>query len=89
MIVEKVLIVDPIDGEFTGDVEMEEGKIVKIEKRECIPRGVLMPGFVDPHIHGVVGADTMNCDFSEMEEFLYSQGVTTFLATTVSTSLEK
>ncbi|HAA82851.1 MAG: N-acetylglucosamine-6-phosphate deacetylase [Thermotoga sp. 47_83] len=89
MVVEKVLIVDPIDGEFTGDVEMEEGKIVKIEKRECIPRGVLMPGFVDPHIHGVMGADTMNCDFSEMEEFLYSQGVTTFLATTVSTSLEK
>ncbi|MDK2785380.1 MAG: N-acetylglucosamine-6-phosphate deacetylase [Thermotoga sp.] len=89
MVIERVLIVDPVDGEFTGDVEVNDGRIFRVRKRECTPRSILMPGFVDPHIHGVMGADTMNCDFERMEEFLYSQGVTTFLATTVSTSLEK
>ncbi|PLV58396.1 N-acetylglucosamine-6-phosphate deacetylase [Thermotoga sp. KOL6] len=89
MVLEGLLIVDPLDGEFTGDLEIEEGKIARIKKKYYHNiKGILMPGFVDPHIHGIMGADTMNCEFEKMEEYLYSQGVTSFLATTVSTSFE-
>lgn len=79
MVIERVLIVDPVDGEFTGDVEVDDGKICRIRKRECTPRGILMPGFVDPHIHGVMGADTMNCDFEGWKSFCTLRGSPRFL----------
>ncbi|MCD6551880.1 N-acetylglucosamine-6-phosphate deacetylase [Thermotoga sp.] len=90
MILSKLLIVDPIDGEFTGDIEIEEGKIVFVRKKDYATfLGILVPGFVDPHIHGCAGADTLNGEFERMEEFQYAQGVTTFFATTVSISQKK
>jgi len=47
----------------------------------------LVPGFVDVHIHGAAGYDT--CDntkdsLREIENYLYSKGVTRFLPTTLS-----
>ncbi|HWN11317.1 MAG TPA: N-acetylglucosamine-6-phosphate deacetylase [Pyrinomonadaceae bacterium] len=46
----------------------------------------LYPGFIDVHIHGAVGVDTMNADAQELErvsEFLATQGVTGWLPTLV------
>ncbi len=88
MRIENVLIVDPVKGEFTGDVLLESGKIKSISPRELKKYdAILMPGFVDPHTHGCAGIDTMKMSKEELgkwENFLYSQGVTAFLPTTVS-----
>ena len=50
------------------------------------------PGFVNVHIHGCAGADTMDDDsaaLTTMREFLPSAGVTSFLPTTMTMSREK
>jgi N-acetylglucosamine-6-phosphate deacetylase len=46
----------------------------------------LMPGFIDVHIHGAVGVDTMEAtaaDLARVSEFLATQGVTGWLPTLV------
>ena len=50
------------------------------------------PGFVNVHIHGCAGADTMDDDsnaLTTMREFLPTSGVTSFLPTTMTMSREK
>ncbi|HPF16293.1 MAG TPA: N-acetylglucosamine-6-phosphate deacetylase [Thermotogota bacterium] len=80
---------------FTPDVVIPSSRVIFEERIEAIEsseppsrdRYYLMPGFVDTHIHGCVGEDFSNTDFngiSQMEKFLYSRGVTTVLATTLS-----
>lgn len=49
----------------------------------------LFPGFIDAHIHGAVGVDTMTAtaaDLNRVSEFLASQGVTGWLPTLVPAS---
>ena len=51
----------------------------------------LFPGFIDVHIHGAVGADTMAAsaeDLRRVSEFLSTQGVTGWLPTLVPASDE-
>lgn len=53
---------------------------------------LILPGFVDIHIHGCVGADT--CDGEEdsirkMARFLLSNGVTSFCPTTMTVSADE
>ncbi len=46
----------------------------------------LFPGFIDVHIHGAVGVDTMaatNTDLARLSQFLAGQGVTAWLPTLV------
>ena len=46
----------------------------------------LYPGFIDVHIHGAVGVDTMEAgadDLGRMSEFLVTQGVTSWMPTLV------
>lgn len=92
MEIKNVLVVDPLKGEFVGDVLWEEGIV-----RKVTPKGastfdnILMPGFVDPHTHGCFGIDTMSIDDEKLERwerFLYTQGVTSFIPTTVSAKKE-
>ena len=50
------------------------------------------PGFINVHIHGCAGADTMDDDetaLTTMREFLPTSGVTSFLPTTMTMSREK
>ncbi len=50
--------------------------------------GILVPGFIDEHIHGAVGADTMDGAraLSKMANALPKEGTTSFLATTMTAS---
>jgi N-acetylglucosamine-6-phosphate deacetylase len=52
----------------------------------------LFPGFIDVHIHGAVGVDTMEASAEgllQIAEFLASQGVTAWLPTFVPAALEQ
>ncbi len=90
MIFENARIVDP-NGECTGTVEASEGKIVRVLQKPCTPKYLLMPGFVDLHTHALKGIDTMrasNKNLFRWAEENFAQGVTAFLPTTVSASLD-
>ncbi len=53
---------------------------------------LLMPGFIDLHVHGAVGHDTMDANpegLADMARFYARHGVTGFLATTWTDSAER
>ncbi|MGC8820229.1 MAG: N-acetylglucosamine-6-phosphate deacetylase [Fervidobacterium sp.] len=92
MILEDVLIVDPIDGEYVGSIEFDD-KIHKVRKsNKNSYKSIVMPAFVDPHIHGIRGIDTMTAsydDFLKFKEYEALEGVWYFLPTTVTSPIEK
>ncbi|GLO63584.1 N-acetylglucosamine-6-phosphate deacetylase [Vibrio sp. MACH09] len=52
----------------------------------------LMPGLIDSHVHGAMGCDVMDAthsSFVTMSQFFAQQGVTGFVATTVTAPVEK
>ncbi len=56
-----------------------------------VTKGYIIPGFVDIHSHGCVGADFSTCtpsDLDRMAAFYLSNGVTTVLPTIVSSPLD-
>jgi N-acetylglucosamine-6-phosphate deacetylase len=77
-------------------VQIEDGRIVHIGSgaasapsgRELnFPDGIIVPGFVDLHIHGGMNVDVMSAspaDFARLGGFLASHGVTAYLPTTVA-----
>ena len=84
------------------DLLIEDGLIRRIDSRSeealaaqliaADPSGfdfeglTLFPGFIDVHIHGAVGVDTMSADVDDLDRvshFLASQGVTAWLPTLV------
>ena len=77
------------------DIHFNE-KILEIEKvlhRENEPvfdaSGMLLiPGLIDIHTHGALGFDAMDdeCDFARWKQYLLSNGITSFLPTTVTGS---
>ncbi len=54
-------------------------------------RGILVPGFLDEHIHGAAGADTMDGlrGIAKMANALPKEGTTAFLATTMTQSVDR
>ncbi|MEC0302004.1 N-acetylglucosamine-6-phosphate deacetylase [Terribacillus saccharophilus] len=80
----------------TGNIGMRNGKIVEIGEGEPSQQygkevdGLLqyaLPGFIDGHIHGAAGADTMDAtqeSLHKMAAWLPNEGTTTFLATTIT-----
>ena len=89
-----------INGEFreNTDIVISEGKVAAIgqglmvEGSETIDlKGdLLLPGFVDVHIHAFMGQDTMNGEEAvrHMSRELKKFGVAAFLPTTMSASPE-
>src|SRR6267142_900716 len=85
-----------------ADLFIENGWIVKVvdeESREDQPADsmlvltdtTLFPGFIDVHIHGAVGVDTMDANVEQLRklsQFLLTQGVTGWLPTLVPGSHE-
>ena len=79
---------------------IEDGRLARIldspsikSEPEIDLRGLtLFPGFIDIHIHGAVGVDTMagsTGDLLQLAEFLAAQGVTAWLPSLVPAPLEE
>lgn len=74
LVIENGIISQIGEGEYLGDAIDCENQIV-------------MPGFIDIHIHGSAGIDFMDAkedDYKIIANSLYKEGVTTFLATTLT-----
>ncbi|MDY4975722.1 MAG: N-acetylglucosamine-6-phosphate deacetylase [Clostridia bacterium] len=78
------------------DVLIGEGKIEALLApgtggRDCVDVSglLILPGLVDTHIHGADGTDTLDGDFEPISKFLIRHGVTSFLPTTTTTSVQQ
>lgn len=77
-------------------IGIENGRIAYIGNEENIEPifetdGIVVPGFIDEHIHGAGGADAMDGTVEALQtisEFLAREGTTGFLATTMTQSPE-
>ena len=81
------------------DILVEQDKIIDIkptgtQKDSLVADaggGYITPGFIDIHIHGSHGSDVMDGDFyalNNISTFIAGNGTTSFLATTVTSSIE-
>ena len=84
-----------------GYLEIENKKIVKVSQVPYVEENknqevidlkgnILMPGFIDLHIHGSAGYDFMTADEEQLKiiaESLLDEGTTSFLATTLTADL--
>ncbi|MEH7012094.1 N-acetylglucosamine-6-phosphate deacetylase [Neobacillus niacini] len=70
-----------------GPIKALPSHLENVEKIE-IPEGqTVVPGFIDVHIHGAAGADTMDATIEALETMakaLPAEGTTSFLATTIT-----
>jgi N-acetylglucosamine-6-phosphate deacetylase len=96
-------LLTPINTVNRAIVGIEDGRIVSVASRDAheAPTGmqvtnfgdaVLAPGMIDIHIHGAVGHDVMEAKHGALHSigrFLYSKGVTSYLATTVTASVDR
>lgn len=74
----KIAYIGDDDSKISEQIEVQEGQIV-------------LPGFIDEHIHGAAGADAMDGTvkaLSTIANALASEGTTGFLATTMTQSPE-
>lgn len=81
VVIESGLITAVTDGPTSFDVETLD-----------LSGLTLLPGFIDVHIHGAVGIDTLDAtavQFGEVSDFLATQGVTGWLPTFVPASHEQ
>ena len=83
-------------GFVRGTIEHEEGRIARIEGTPCTEdqarteaRALVLPGFVDTHVHGGGGSDTMEGgEAIEVIARLHARhGTTSLLATTMTAPL--
>jgi N-acetylglucosamine-6-phosphate deacetylase len=84
------LILD--DGEILGRVHVQDDRIAEVEVDARVDRGtVVVPGFIDVHVHGWGGLDAMGgADaLTGMARALAARGVTTFLPTSVTATFER
>jgi N-acetylglucosamine-6-phosphate deacetylase len=81
-----------IDGRSIREIgPVENVKIPDGTQRLDCSSLALMPGFIDPHVHGAGGADVMDGTFESMNtvsRMLAHHGTTAFLPTTVSSPPE-
>lgn len=95
MVLENLKIVTPKRVIDHGYLVLREGKIAAIGEgdyqgeEERLDRSGLIafPGFIDIHVHGSVGIDFMDAtaeDYPVIADSMFKEGVTTFLATTLT-----
>ena len=99
MVINNIKIVTDKKVIENGYIQINNGKISKVCKgtytgNDNVVDGfgkIAMPGFVDLHIHGSCGIDFMDATSDEIVTIankLYSEGTTTFLATTLTSDHE-
>lgn len=80
-----------------GYIEFENGIITNIEEGDYTGQAIdgmgkiAFPGFIDMHTHGSCGIDFMDAkeeDYKFIEEAFYKEGITSFLATTLTSDLD-
>lgn len=81
-----------VNGMIT-DITTENGKIVSLEKTvqdgEDLGGLKVFSGLIDIHTHGCLGYDTMDGVCDEMSMFYAQNGVTSYLPTTMTASMEE
>ena len=82
-------------GLIKTDIAIEDGEIAAIGKLDVEPifetDGIVLPGFIDEHIHGAGGSDAMDGTEEALQtisEYVAKEGTTGFLATTMTQSPE-
>lgn len=81
-------------GIVKSDLLIEDGKIASFINKEGLQlddKMIVVPGFIDRHIHGASGSDTMNATFNDITNISKSiaqEGVTGFLPTTMTDKKE-
>jgi N-acetylglucosamine-6-phosphate deacetylase len=82
-----------VDGRFVdGDVEIEDGRIVRLGLTSPDGRGVAVPGFVDLQVNGFGGVEFLDADadgYRRAGEALLETGVTAYLPTLITSPEEK
>jgi N-acetylglucosamine-6-phosphate deacetylase len=74
------------DGGVAGVIESGSTKSIRADSVIDLDGLTIFPGFIDVHIHGAVGVDTMTAtsdDLLSVSQFLGTQGVTGWLPTLV------
>ena len=84
------------NGVRKGDISFDGDRIASYScPEEALMNGeslYVCPGFIDEHIHGANGCDVMDASLSSLQtmaDALVKEGVTSFLATTMTESVEK
>lgn len=65
----------------------DQGRITSVDSVPSAPKRFIVPGFIDLHVHGAGGSDTMDASSEALEQIsgqLPRYGVTGFLATTLT-----
>ena len=99
MMISNFTIADSTKDSFVGDIYIENGKIkevaASIETMADIQinddgrKWIIVPGYIDVHIHGASGFDTMDATpeaLNGLASALPCEGTTSFLATTMTQS---
>ncbi|TQR15562.1 N-acetylglucosamine-6-phosphate deacetylase [Psychrobacillus soli] len=97
LLISNITIADPTKESIFGDVFLESGKIIEVatsiktkadKNIDAAGKGwILVPGFIDIHIHGASGFDVMDATkeaLSGLASALPREGTTSFLATTMT-----
>ena len=96
MVLNNLRIITPSKVIELGHLVLQDGKIIKVGEGsysgndpEVFDKSglVAFPGFIDIHVHGSAGIDFMDAkedDYKVIADSLYEEGVTTFLATTLT-----
>jgi N-acetylglucosamine-6-phosphate deacetylase len=75
-----------------GPLKKLPSHLKDVEQIEISAGQNVVPGFIDVHIHGAAGADTMDASIEALETMakaLPAEGTTSFLATTITQKHEK
>jgi N-acetylglucosamine-6-phosphate deacetylase len=82
-----------VDGRFVpGDVEVEDGRIVRCGLAASGGRGLAVPGFVDLQVNGFGGVDFLDADaagYRQAGDALLETGVTAYLPTLITSPEDK
>ena len=83
-----IVVINGVIKVVAEDIKLSQYNLPQLE---FLSSDYIIPGFIDIHIHGSKGADVMDADVSALDtisESIYSQGVTSYLATTMTATDE-